>query len=152
MATAVQEGGGVLDTWAIVEMFGHKQLAGKVSEHVIGSAALIRIDVPETGQQNGAGETVTKPAYTKLVGPSAIYAITPCTEAVARAAAERLERWNNPIPVDLPIARLPATASVAADLEHDGDEGDEDDDIEGDGFDGAGDNYEDDDERERTVG
>lgn len=112
-----------LDTWAIVELFGHKKLAGKVSEHTIGAAALVRVDVPET-DQNGV---FTKP-YTKLVGTGSIYCITPCTEDVARRAAQHIERWNDPIPVDIrPVAQIPARTTADADFEIGG-EDDEDDD------------------------
>lgn len=102
-----------LDCWAIVEILGHKQFAGHVSEHVLGAAALIRVDVPATEQPDHATKQ-----YSKLIGVGVIYCITPCTEAIARAAATRLERYNNPIPVDLPVPRL--TATVGADsLQHD---------------------------------
>ena len=103
-----------LETWAIVEVMGHKKFAGFVSEQTIGGAALIRVDVPETTQPN---EILTK-AYSKLIGVGSIYCITPCTEEVARACAQALERWNDPIPVDLPKPRLiPASVGVASDAE-----------------------------------
>jgi hypothetical protein len=70
---------------------------------------LIRVDVPETDQ----GGVFTKP-YSKLIGPGSIYCITPCTEAIARSAAQRLERWNNPIPVDIAVQKqLPASISTS---------------------------------------
>lgn len=65
-----------LDTWAVVEIMGHKVYAGRVTEH----GPFIRIDVP-------AVEGVE--AYSKLFGASSIYCITPCTEEVARVAANR---------------------------------------------------------------
>lgn len=43
----------------------------------------IRVDVPETTGPYGD----QRPAFSKVLGPSSIYAITPCTEEVARAAA-----------------------------------------------------------------
>lgn len=109
-----------LETWAIVEVMGHKQFAGFVTEHTIGSMALVRVDVPETDQ----GGVFTKP-YSKLIGPGSIYCITPCTEEIARAAAVRLERWNNPIPVDLPIQKQLAPVAPAADAEIDFDDDDD---------------------------
>ncbi len=120
-----------LETWAIVEVMGHKKFAGFVTEQTIGGAALIRVDVPET-DQNGV---FTKP-YSKLIGVGSIYCITPCTEEIGRACAKRLEQWSNPIPVDLPTQRqLPAGVGVASDAEivdddDDGDSwsGDDDDD------------------------
>ena len=71
---------------AIVELFGHSRMAGKVTEQTIGSASFIRIDVPETKQQ---------PAFTRLVNPSAIYAINPVTEEVMFTMAEEMS--NKPI-------------------------------------------------------
>ena len=75
---------------AVVELFGHNRMAGKVTEQTIGSASFIRIDVPETTQQ---------PKFTRLVNPSAIYAINPVTEEVMLAMAEGIsskpiESWD----------------------------------------------------------
>lgn len=109
-----------LETWAIVEVMGHKQFAGFVTEHTVGSMALIRVDVPATEQHEA-----TTSEYSKLIGPGSIYCITPCTEAIARAAAQRLERYNNPIPVDLPTPRLMAGAAVTVDAEVDDDDDDD---------------------------
>ena len=73
-----QEGG----FWALVELFGHQQLAGFVSSQTVGGQSFVRVDVPETKQQE---------AWTKLYGPGAIYAITPITEELARQKAAALE-------------------------------------------------------------
>jgi hypothetical protein len=103
--------------WAVVEMLGHKKLAGFVSEQVIAGSALVRVDVPETLQRKavaGYGGSVveSKPGYTKLIGVGSIYCITPTDESTARRAAAELERWNEPIPVALP-ALLSAGGSSA---------------------------------------
>lgn len=74
------------ELWAILELFGHSRMAGKVSEQTIGSASFIRIDVPETKSQ---------PAFSRIVNPSAIYAINPVTEEVALQMAEGIQ--NKPI-------------------------------------------------------
>ena len=58
---------------AVVELFGHQRIAGKVTEQAFGSFTFIRIDVPETPLQ---------PSFTRLVNPTAIYAINPVTEEV----------------------------------------------------------------------
>jgi hypothetical protein len=110
-----------LSGWAIVEMLGHKQLAGQVSEQVLAGAALVRVDVPPTDHRRDVagfgGSTVeTKPGYTKLIGVGSIYCITPCDEQTARRAAQSLERWNDPIPVSLPKL-LPAGDAADADFE-----------------------------------
>lgn len=68
--------------WAIVELMGHQQIAGAVSEQQLGGNFL-RIDVPETTQQG---------AFSRLVNPNtAVYAINPVTEDVARLKAEQLQ-------------------------------------------------------------
>lgn len=134
MATSITTESGTLDTWAILELFGHKRLAGKISEHVVGSSALIRCDVPATEHANGDGTTRTTAEYSKLVGPGAIYCITPCTEEVARLAAKEIERYNEPIPVSLP-KQIPALAGVvASDEEDDHGDVDFDDDDDDDGY------------------
>lgn len=84
--------------WAIVELLGHVRLAGRVSQEEQFGAKLGRIDIP---QADG-------PAVTKFFSGAALYAMTPVTEAVARAVALRCD----PAPVrpwDLPKA-LPAPA------------------------------------------
>lgn len=65
------------ESWAIVEVMGHKRFAGHVTEQAFGSASMLRIDVPEI---DGV------PAFSKLIGIGSIYAITPCTEQTAREA------------------------------------------------------------------
>lgn len=68
---------------AIVELFGHTRMAGVVTEQTIGSASFIRIDVPETERQ---------PSYTRIVNPSAVYAINPVTEDVMIYMATMLDQ------------------------------------------------------------
>lgn len=76
------------ETWAIVELFGHNKIAGKVSEQTIGGSSMVRVDVPDTE---------ASPAFTRLLNVSAIYAINPVTEDVATAYAGRLQ--SKPIEV-----------------------------------------------------
>lgn len=80
------------ECYAIIELFGHNKMAGKVSEQTIGGASMVRVDVPETA---------ASPAFTRLLNVSAIYAINPVTEEVARGYAERL----NTRPIDAWDAR-----------------------------------------------
>lgn len=80
--------------WAIIELFGHNQIAGLVSEAVIGGQSFVRVDVP-----GGDG----KEPFTKFFGGGAIYAITPTTEEIATVAATRLSvrpvsPWLVPVP------------------------------------------------------
>lgn len=82
------------EQFAIVELFGHQVIAGKVSEQVIGGQGFVRVDVPAVGGQD---------AFTKFYGSGAIYAITPCDEDTMLAAAGGLVRkpievWKLNIP------------------------------------------------------
>ena len=70
------------ETWAIVELFGHNQLAGKVSEQIISGQLFVRIDVPKTNNV---------PAFTKYHLPNAIYGITPVDEDYATRMADRIK-------------------------------------------------------------
>ena len=77
------------EEWAILELMGHRRLAGLVTEQTIGGASFIRIDVP------------CDPPATQLYAPGAIYCITPTTEQLARQVAQAtaprpIERWELP--------------------------------------------------------
>ncbi len=79
-----------LELFAIVELFGHTKMAGKVTEQSIGPATFVRVDVPETTEQ---------PSFTRLLNPSAIYAINPVTEEVMEHMAKNfsqkpIESWD----------------------------------------------------------
>ena len=67
------------EQWAIVELFGHQKIAGKVTEQAIGGASFIRVDVPAFDDM---------PAMTKLFTQGAIYGIAFVSEQIARGAAK----------------------------------------------------------------
>lgn len=69
------------DSWAVVELFGHTQLAGRVTTETIANVEFVRIDVPQTK---------SCPEFTKYHGPSAIYGITPVGEEYAKKMAEEI--------------------------------------------------------------
>lgn len=73
---------GKFEMHCMVELFGHQKIAGKVTEQVIAGSGFIRVDVPKTSKRDG---------FTRLYGPSAIYAMTPVSEQIAQIMAERLE-------------------------------------------------------------
>jgi hypothetical protein len=68
--------------WAILELMGHRRMAGWLTEVQVAGAMLLRIDVP-------ASETLGDEARaaTQLYASGAIYCITPTTEAIARQVA-----------------------------------------------------------------
>jgi len=73
------------EEWAVLELMGHRRLAGKVTDAVIGGGAFLRIDIPgKNGQQT-----------TQYYSPGSVYCITPTTEEIARAVAAQ----NEPAPV-----------------------------------------------------
>ena len=69
------------ESWAIIELFGHNQIAGRCTEQNIAGTNMLRVDVPETD---------LNPAFSRLLGAGAIYAINPVTEDVARHWAKSL--------------------------------------------------------------
>lgn len=84
MTPAVYEGP------AIVEIMGHRRLAGVVSEVDFAGVKLLRVDVP------------SEPPATQFYGGSAIFCVTPCTEATMLEAVaavripEPVHRWELP--------------------------------------------------------
>lgn len=97
-----------IDTWAIVELFGHSRIAGKIYEKAIAGTNMLVVDVPETKRQ---------PAFTRMLGGAAIYAINPCTEELARLAAESINSapitsYDINVAVQKQIAALPAADSA----------------------------------------
>ncbi len=77
------------DEWAILELMGHKRIAGKVSEATLFGGALLRIDIPDK-----EGKFTTQ-----FYGVQSIYCITPTEESLARAMAaqcqpEPVSRWE----------------------------------------------------------
>jgi hypothetical protein len=68
------------ELWAVVDLFGHQRIAGKVSEYSLGEI-FIRVDVPSV---NGT------PGFTRLFGAKAIYSISFVDRDVALAVAEKL--------------------------------------------------------------
>ncbi len=71
------------EQWAIVSLFGHRQVAGLMSDLVIGGETFIRLDVPKA---DGTGWELTE-----CYGKGAIYSFLFCTEETARIAAARLD-------------------------------------------------------------
>lgn len=78
--------------WAILELFGHRRVAGHVSEVQVAGAGMYRVDIPAADGH---------PAQTHFYAPAAVYGLHPVAEDVARAAAERfrpqpISRWELP--------------------------------------------------------
>lgn len=91
--------------WAVLELMGHRRLAGFVTEEEIAGVGLLRLDVPGVD-----GE----PEQTQYYHPNALYCLTPTTEEIAKAVAA----YNRPNPVH----RYELPAPQAAPHGHEGDE------------------------------
>ncbi len=79
------------ESWAILELMGHRRLAGKVMETNIAGGAFLRIDIPGKDDKNS----------TQFYSPASIYCITPTTEEIARTIAinnqpEPAYKWEFP--------------------------------------------------------
>ena len=93
--------------WAVVELFGHSREAGFVTTEYFGSGALFRVEVPALpereivltrpqwidGQLAGVGSKISRGAVegrTRFIGPSAVYALNPCSKDAAFTAIETM--------------------------------------------------------------
>ena len=130
--------------WALLEIFGHQQIAGYVTTEAYGQAVMFRVDVPglpareriaeKSGYSMAAGRFLSEgdlvreePAqgYTKLYGAGAIYALTPCTEEAAWLAIDRIQPRTFMV-VEAPRA-LAAGAQPSTARSDEQDDGDRDD-------------------------
>jgi hypothetical protein len=92
MSTDEQSG---FESFAILELMGHRRLGGFVREVQIAGAGFLRIDVPGDAD----GETHS----TQFYPPSSVYCLTPVSEEAARIVAkttrpEPVTRWELPPP------------------------------------------------------
>jgi len=83
------------NSWAIVELMGHQRCAGKCTEENVAGANMLRVDVPEVvkksrdySQHPAPIMEKTIPAYSRYFSAASIYSITPCSEEVAKGAAQ----------------------------------------------------------------
>lgn len=67
--------------WAVVELMGHIRTGGRVSKDTMYGTPMLRLDIPQTAEPDRF--------VTQLVNASALYRLTFCDEAIARAAASR---------------------------------------------------------------
>ena len=114
-----------IEAWAIVEIMGHTKLAGHVKTEAFGSTCMLRVDVPELPEKREVekswydddGNYLRTPidvekvqpaesAYTRYFGMQAVFSLTPCDQATARAALERMRRQP------AKLLRLPGSVGV----------------------------------------
>jgi hypothetical protein len=68
------------ECWGHVEIMGHNQIAGRLSEQSIGGRVMLRVDVP---LEDGSFRT-------EFLGGSAIFRVTPADEAAVRKLVTRM--------------------------------------------------------------
>ena len=77
--TAVSAEDKTFNEWCILELLGHRRLAGFVTEQEIAGSSFLRLDVHDS--EGGVA--------TQYYSASAVYCITPTTEEIARAVGEK---------------------------------------------------------------
>lgn len=77
--------------WGVVQLMGHKIVAGALSKSEMFGSPLLRVDVPATDLY---------PAFTEFYNGNAIYGITFVSEEVARRTAAEVN--HSPIKVYVP--------------------------------------------------
>lgn len=99
--------------WVILELLGHRRLAGLLTEQQIAGHGFLRLDVP--------GESDETWSASQWYSPASVYCITPTTEEIARKVA----RQNRPEPATRweleRETRLPGSG-VEVDFGHDDEE------------------------------
>jgi hypothetical protein len=110
----------IFEGYCILELMGHRRLAGYVREQTVGGASFLRLDVP--GPAEGS-----EPVATQFYSPAAVYCITPTTEAIARRLAqasrpEPVQRWELP-PAPKDRNRCGASVDYEIEVEDDPDDG-----------------------------
>lgn len=69
------------EMWALVELFGHQRIAGKLTACELGGGSLVRIDVPAIGD---------RAPLTKYYNVKAIYGITPVDQDTCERVAREI--------------------------------------------------------------
>jgi len=77
--------------FGIVELMGHKVVAGRIEKSELLGKPMLRVDIPATSAY---------PAFTQFYGEAAIYCVTFTSQEVAQRAAEQCQ--VNPVSVYVP--------------------------------------------------
>lgn len=96
--------------WAIVELMGHRQRGGYVKDVEMFGGKLLRVDIPVEPEKT----------VTEFYGCSAIYALRPCTEQIARDFCKR--SYEDPRPIQPVEYRPRETPQLGQREEHDFDD------------------------------
>lgn len=85
-----------VDGWALVEIFGHDKIAGRISTRKFGTEVMFQVDVPGEG---------TAFEFTRLLNPKSIFAIQPTSEDWCRRFAQFARSQAKPILPYVPTAK-----------------------------------------------
>lgn len=69
-----------LKAWALVELFGHQRIVGRVTVDPVEFPGMVRVDVPDLLKDG----KVERAGFTRYIGKSALYGVTPITEESVR--------------------------------------------------------------------
>jgi hypothetical protein len=103
MASIDQDG--EFQGWALLELMGHRKLAGYCEPVMVAGAALLKVTVPTAGEH--------LPAYTTYVGGPSIYSLTPTDEQTARDFVT----VHKPRPVEAYSIQMTANLAAKRELE-----------------------------------
>jgi len=88
--TLADPGAENIDCWALVEIFGHTKVAGRVTTRKVGVNVMIQVDVPKDEAEF---------SHSQLFSPAAIFSINPTTEQWCRRWAKAAAAYDrNPLP------------------------------------------------------
>lgn len=96
-------------SWCLVELMGHRKLAGYVTDDMLAGVKILRIDEPDLGPD--------RPGRSVFFNTTAIYALRPATEELVMAMAPNwvtpeITEWS--LPSSFRQAVRAALASVAS--------------------------------------
>lgn len=97
--------------WAILELMGHRQRVGRISEVEAFGGKLLRIDIPTE-----AGDV------TEFYGASSVYSLRPISEEIARDHAKRYGDVRPVRPVEYRVEDQRTSRETAPDHDPDFDE------------------------------
>lgn len=98
---AVAEPKAAFSEWCVLELMGHRKLAGLVTEQQIAGQGFLRLDIYKAGEPLTLAPQEDSHVATQFYSPSSVYCITPCSEDTARAFAtahqiQPVSRWELP--------------------------------------------------------
>jgi len=70
-ASLIDAGAEEINSWALLELFGHSKVAGRLTSRKLGTEIMFQVDVPRGEKEF---------SHTELYSPKAVFAIKPTTE------------------------------------------------------------------------